>query len=480
MLSTLRNNVSVTGRQVVSAATPLSSAAGIWAYAQGGNAFDAALAACFVDTIALPMKCGLAGDLVALFHEADQPWQALLSVGGAPRAVDRGEPLAVLGPRAVGVPGAPAGYAALAQRCRLPLQTLIQPAVSAAEQGVVWTPSNLRYLAGARELLMQWSPACVYARHFGAKPGDVLKLPGLGRLLQRFATLGAALFHDEEGRRLADAVQQLGGVIAHEDLRAHQPIFTAPAQVELPGFGVLMATPEPTQGALLLEVISRLLSAHPGQLSTAADPDAVRDDTVLASLVAGVRAEARQRGREARDDGTSVVMACDAWGNQVTVVHSNSFPRFGAGIVLDDGLVLNNRPGRGFDPQAPKGAPNAAAGGKMPPTTLHAWGLLQAGRVTLGATPGGVNQLPWNSQSVRDLLQGLSPAEIVTQPRWAVGNDGAYSAELGVVLDDETFHARQVERFSFLSVQQIIRQTEDGLFEACADPRAGGRALALY
>ena len=51
-----------------------------------------------------------------------------------------------------------------------------------------------------------------------------------------------------------------------------------------------------------------------------------------------------------------MVSAADRDGTVVTVVHSNSFPRFGSGIVVPGyDLVLANRAGRGFDPHT--GAP---------------------------------------------------------------------------------------------------------------------------
>ncbi|MCU1650877.1 MAG: gamma-glutamyltransferase [Pseudonocardia sp.] len=70
--------------------------------------------------------------------------------------------------------------------------------------------------------------------------------------------------------------------------------------------------------------------------------------------------------------GTSVVTAADTAGNAIVLVHSNSFQRYGSGIVVAPyGLVLSNRPGRGFtdDPSHP----NFPAPGRRPVTTLHAW-----------------------------------------------------------------------------------------------------------
>src|SRR5262249_27470445 len=134
----LRENVVVSGTRVISAAHPAAAAAGAGAYTTGGNAFDAALTACFVETIALPRKCGMAGDVVALFRREHGPMQALVSVGPGAAALNRGARYDRLGPRSVGVPGAPDGYATLARFAVLDLARLIAPAVRAAREGITW------------------------------------------------------------------------------------------------------------------------------------------------------------------------------------------------------------------------------------------------------------------------------------------------------------------------------------------------------
>ena len=133
----VREMVTASGSRVVSSAHHAATSAGIGAYAAGGNAFDAALAACFMEGVALPMKCGLGGDLVALFRRAGGPFEAIVSVGPGARALADGETLERLGPRSVGIPGAPDGYATLHRFGRLGLDTLTAPAIAAAETGEI-------------------------------------------------------------------------------------------------------------------------------------------------------------------------------------------------------------------------------------------------------------------------------------------------------------------------------------------------------
>lgn len=460
----LRERVRASGARVVTAAHDAATAAGIAAYAQGGNAFDAALAACLMETVALPMKCGLAGDLVALLRPAGGELTALVSVGPGALALGRGATLERVGPRAVGVPGAPAGYAALHAHARLGLDRLAAPAVRAAEAGLPWTRIALGYLHEAEALLRRHSPDNPYLPG-GALPreGALRRLPGLAALLRGFAERGAALFEGVEGERLVQAVQARGGFLTMEDLRARPVTLHVPVWVALSGGAVLHATPAPTGGARLLGVMGRALDA-PGRLL-----EIIRDD----------RREAKRRGRLPADGGTSVVTAADEAGNAVVVVHSNSFPQFGSGVVLESGLVLNNRPGRGFDLGAPPGAANAPAPGRVPATTLHAWALEREGEMLLGATPGGVNQLPWNAQTLTDLLGGATIADAVTAPRWALSEGDELTVEEGAALPPDA-GARAIPPLSLRSAEQILRLAPARLPEAAADPRAGGCALASY
>src|SRR5262245_9969702 len=124
---------------VVCAAAPLAALAGAMAIHDGGNAFDAAVAAALAETVPLPSKCGLGGALIAIVMKAgaERP-ESLLAIGGAPSRL--GDIVAEgkwsdTGPCSVGPPAAPAGYVALAQRGRLPFDRLATPAIGLATDG---------------------------------------------------------------------------------------------------------------------------------------------------------------------------------------------------------------------------------------------------------------------------------------------------------------------------------------------------------
>jgi len=465
-MSTISNaieNAVVSGRRTVSSADAAATAAGLSAYAQGGNAFDAALAACFMETICLPMKCGMAGDLVAIFRHQHGPWRSVVSVGPGPLALADGAMLERVGPCSVGIPGAPAGYNFLASLSMLSLSELVSPAIRAADHGVYWNRIALSYLVEAQPLLERYSARNPYMSG-GRLPkiGEIRRLPGLGRLLERFAESGAQLFWGKDGERLVRAVCDKGGFLKLDDLRV-DPLNVLDCSVhQLAKGATLRTTPPPTGGDRLASVLKHWQTGKEPLL------EAVRQE----------RGRAKALGRQASQDGTSVVTAADEHGNAVVVVHSNSFPQFGSCVVLDDGLILNNRPGRGFDLEAPAGANNAPAAGKVPPTTLHAWVLEQDDRLLAGATPGGVNQIPWNSQTLSHLLAGSTIGEAVCLPKWALDEKGKLTAEDGCKVDAPDIEWRA--SLSHRAAQQVFEIHGDGLVSAVADPRVGARALALY
>lgn len=412
-------------RAVVATAAPEAAAIGRDALRAGGNAFDAALAAALAETVLLPPKCGLAGDLVALCLRPDQPPTALVAIGPAPvglgDVVREQGALPLTGGLAVGIPAAPAGYAALARLGRRGLQPAVSPSIELAEHGFAWSTLNEHYARRAQTLLEKQIPAGNSYLPGGGliTAGSRVTLPGLAKTLNEFAHRGAELFSGPVGDALVAAVRSRGGVMTHQDLARAEARWQTPVSATVAGQRV-WSTPSPTHGPSLLTALDSAMT----------EPDCA------ATLRNGVEAAICARGRWAEDavgdGGTSVVSATDAEGNAIVLVHSNSHPTFGSGIVMDGyDLILSNRAGRGFTPVL--GHPNFPAPHRRPVTTLHAWALgpVDGPPNTVGATSGGENQMPWNAQVLARLLQNTEPADAILAPRWARRGDGALTVEEG-------------------------------------------------
>jgi gamma-glutamyltranspeptidase/glutathione hydrolase len=469
-------------RGVVVAAAPQAASAGATVLAEGGNAYDAVVAAALAECVLLPPKCGLAGDLVALRIRpgASSP-EALLAIGPAPRRLaaavrERGE-LPETGPLSVGVPGAPAGYAALAEGGRLPRPRLAAPAIELARAGFAWAPICALLGEESAAIVRAGTPAgCrYYPDGRPLRAGDLIRLPGLASVIEAWVDLGAELFGGDLGAVVAGFVAASGGVLDTEDLVTAQAQWTAADRLQVAGWDV-WATPAPTHGPSLLDALS-------GWNAT----------WTTADVLTAVRAATARRTGSAGDPlvaaGTSMVSAVDADGNVVTVVHSNSYPRFGSGLVVDElDLILANRAGRGFT--AVDGHPNFPEPGRRPVTTLHAWaaGPFGTGPVLAGGTPGGENQLPWNAQAIHEVLGGcIAPGELVTNPRWEWlpaesqirAEEGLSDAELGALVDAGG-EVLRVPMWGLRSAQQVVRRPEHGrVVVGAVDPRTGGLALGV-
>ena len=125
----------VAGETMIATSHPLATAAGLEAFAAGGNAVDAALAAATVLPVAEPTDNGLGGDAFALVWH-DGTLYGLNGSGRAPSAVDEIR-VDETGPRSVTVPGAVRAWSDLAERFgRLGLDRALGRAAERARRGV--------------------------------------------------------------------------------------------------------------------------------------------------------------------------------------------------------------------------------------------------------------------------------------------------------------------------------------------------------
>jgi gamma-glutamyltranspeptidase/glutathione hydrolase len=403
--------------------------------------------------------------------------EALLAIGGAPAGLAelaRSGRWREVGPTSVGPPGAPSGYLALARRGCLTLERLAATARRLARDGFPWAAVCTDLSRQAADLVAEMHPeGCVYYPHgIPIAPGSLVQLPGLAAAIDELITRREHVLDGPLGHAIVAAVAARGGVLTAADLatvRAEWSRATTGAAGQLTAW----VTPAPTHGPSLLDSVN---GAKPD------DDQGVVYQRVLAAI-------ARSRAALSDASGTSMVSAADADGNVVVLVHSNSFPRFGSGIVVPEyDLVLANRAGRGFTPQP--GHPNFPHPGRRPATTLHAWAVADESGVPrlAGATPGGVNQMPWNAQLLQQVVDGCwEPGLLVTAPRWEWVPEGdGVRVEAGFAEPDlEALRATvpaatQRPRWGLKSAQQVVMVRRPGeAFVAAADPRTVGAAVAV-
>ncbi len=395
---------------MVATSQPLATEAGLRALRRGGNAADAALAAAAALCVTEPMSTGIGGDAFALVWDGER-LHGLDAAGPAPRRADQVEPVAETGPRSVTVPGAVAGWAALAGRfARFDLDTLLGDAVVAAEDGFsVGRVTASAWSGGPPEL----GPAPVAA-------GEIATLPELAGTLRRIAARGPDAFYRGEVARAIAACTWLD----EDDLAAYEPRWVEPLTVDYRGVAV-WELPPPTQGVAALEGLGLLALGAPGlgdqvACMSLALTDAfarVRDGADVADLLEPELLARRRRepAGPANEPGGGTVYLCAVDGDGLAVSFIQSlFHGFGSGVVAPGtGVVLQNR-----------GACFSLSGrvepGRRPYHTIIPGMLLRDGAL-LGpfGVMGGFIQAQAHVQLVSALVdEGLDPQAALDRPRF--------------------------------------------------------------
>jgi gamma-glutamyltranspeptidase/glutathione hydrolase len=238
----------------VAAGHPATVDAGIEALEEGGSAADAAVAACLASCVAETVMTGLLGGGHAIYFDAAgrsarnlDCFVAVPGLGGGPGRAELVELEVPFGTELVhyavgiascGVPGLPAGLAALHEiHGRLPWARLVEPARRIAREGVEFPPAHAACLAMLAPVMTMNEGERIYAPTgslLGA--GELLEQPGLESALDVIADEGPRCFYDGT---LADALVELmdarGGLVTREDLGAYEPIWSSPVEVPYAG-----------------------------------------------------------------------------------------------------------------------------------------------------------------------------------------------------------------------------------------------------
>lgn len=472
--ATVARPPAVAGDCMVATSQPTATSAGLRMLREGGNAADAALAAVAVLCVTEPMSTGPGGDLFALVWR-DGRAEGLDAAGCAPRGAPAGVLPDEVGPRSVNVPGAVAGWAALAQRHgRLGLEACLQDAISLASDG---------FVVGARCATM-WAAAPTLPDGFGPAPacGVRVALPDLARTLAAIARDGPSAFY---AGRLGEAICTASW-LEEEDLAGMRAQWVEPLRAGYRGHEIL-ELPPPTQGVAALEALA-LLEHTDGSLadqitcSRLALEDAareVRDGADVSHLLdsAAIKRRLRKATRDVGEPagGTVYLCAVDAQGMAVSLVQSVYYS-FGSGVVVPaSGVVLQNR-----------AACFALSGGVEPgrrPYHTIIPGLIARDGELRGpfGVMGGFIQAQAHMQLVHGLLaDGLDPQAALDRPRFRV-DGGLVRLEEGLWHRAETVTALGLEPMFDRDIQtfgggQVILRTEHGTLIGGSDSRKDGYA----
>ena len=430
----------------------------------GGNALDAAVAACAVLCVIEPQSTGIGGDCFCLYAPAGAGKViALNGSGRAPAAatIDWYEKAGITGientsAHAVTVPGAINAWETLLKaHGRKDLDELLQPAIRFASDG--WPVHS--------KVAWDWKRLEAKLRKNGAhhflpggmapKPGDIFEQPGLAETLRAVARHGAKAFY--EGPIAADMVKTLrakGGLHTEEDFAAglHNADFVEPISLNWRGYDVFECPPN-GQGIVALIILGILggltapsddplgvVRAHrhieAGRLAYrdrdafVADPTQV-DVPVkklldpayhagLRGLISDTRAISKLplAGEALLPPHRDTVYLCvvDRDGNACSFINS-LFEGFGSAILAEQsGVMLQNR---GFGFRVERGHPNCIAPKKRPMHTIIPGMVMKDGQAVMPfGVMGGHYQPMGHSWFLSNMLEfGLDIQEAIDLPR---------------------------------------------------------------
>ncbi|HUB13953.1 MAG TPA: gamma-glutamyltransferase [Acetobacteraceae bacterium] len=514
---------------------PLASAAGAEMLAAGGNAIDAAIAACFTLTVVEPMMVGVLGGGMAHIRTADGVHHVIDGQSMAPRATGPStftpDPNAApgamdtigrsnaVGPTAVASPGNLMGWCeALRRFGTFSLADVTEPAIRHASRGFRVTPYLRECVADcAADMARDPEIARLYLPD-GAPiaPGARLVNGDYAETLRTIGREGPGVLYDGAlGRVYADHMARAGGYLTLEDLTGYRTIDRAALRGSYRGFEIV-GPPPPSSGPLhIIQMLNILegydigslgfgsadtlhLLAEVLKIAFADRAAATADPAFVAVPVAKLLSKdyaAERRARIAPDRAqswragvapgegahTTHLTVADAGGNIVASTQTiNSL--FGARyIVPGTGMIPNNYMFV-FDPRP--GRASSIAPGKRITSSMSPVIVLRDGkpRFALGL-PGGLRIFPSVMQALSNLIDhGMSVQEAVEAPRlWTQGHgvevEQAVPGAILAALRDRGHDAVAVGNVG--GGMSAIQFDDDGTMTGAACWRADGTPIGL-
>jgi gamma-glutamyltranspeptidase/glutathione hydrolase len=236
---------------------------------QGGNAVDAAVGVGFALAVVHPEAGNIGGGGFMVIRLKDGTVHSLDYRETAPAKATRdmyldehGEPTerSVTGHLSAGVPGAVAGLTEAQRRFgRLPLATVIAPAIRLAREGFVVDEYRSESIAddSARLVLFPASRASFLPSGARPAPGSTLRQSDLATTLEAIRDRGADGFYRG---RVADLIvaemERGGGLISHDDLAGYQALWRDPIVIRYRGHTIYSMPPASSGGTTMGEILN--------------------------------------------------------------------------------------------------------------------------------------------------------------------------------------------------------------------------------
>ncbi len=498
---------------------------------RGGNAFDALIAAAFMETVISPSNCGIGGyaatgiafdakaaKVVAIDANAVAPAAAtaeMFPVISTPGSFDYKLPDGKhkTGALSVAVPGLLAGLLHWLDRFgSLDRRTVMGPAIRQAREGIRLDKDQSRTWRQLRaEGLGEKSTNL-------AEIADLIPMDELADSLEAIAEEGVSVFYSGHiGRTIVDHLRKRGGILTREDFEAYRPLDVTPVSVTVRQHQVF--APPPSSGGLtslqMAALYDRLAAeTAPPKAGSAesiefsieiakavwaerltklgdpramtVEPQSLLEESHLDELLARIREGLREPspGKLIAPDplrGTVHLLAADAAGNVVswTQTHGGGFGSRvlvpGTGIVLGHGMCR-------FEPRP--GWVNSVGPGKRPLHNMCPVLGLRDGKPVIAAGAAGGRTIVNNSGAllVNRLISGLGAVDSVTAARVQCESLEPVALEEsigGAVVDSLRARGHLVKTVPRDAGTAHLLVREQGQWLGAAEPRASKATVAV-
>jgi len=507
-------------QSVVAAGHALTAEAAAEILADGGNAFDAAIAGVCMSFVAEAVFAspGGGGFLMAraagqrdarlfdFFVETPLKHRSADEVSFFPIQADFGPVTQEfhIGLGSSATPGMAQGLFAMHEAyARLPMTRLVEPAIRAARQGLPLSDFQAYLFTVIAPILKESAEAQAIFAPGGKllKAGDTFRNEGLAETLAWLAEDGAQLFVDGDiGQAIAAQSRDLGGHLTLDDLKRYEVRLRDPLFWRFGSASVALNPPPSAGGALIAYGLS-YLEAH-AERGSIIDAHALGTAMIASNQVRkshgeqlGVRLARGQLMQEIAAAvaatstaprayrGTTHISVIDADGNTAGVSLSNGE---GNGFIVGDhGFMLNNMLG---EEDVVDGAPGEWREGARMSSMMAPTIILEADGTVMALGTGGSNRIRTAilQVAVNLLAHRMDVDAAVLAPRLHVERCGTVSFEPGFSEEEEAA-LRSLgqeakawpERNLFFGGVHVARWHEGRGGEGAGDPRRQGGAIVV-
>ncbi|TYP97008.1 gamma-glutamyltranspeptidase/glutathione hydrolase [Tenacibaculum adriaticum] len=261
----------ITQKAMVVSAREEASKIGSDILKKGGNAFDAMVATELALAVAYPYAGNIGGGGFMIYRKNDGEIGALDYREKAPLAAHKDmyldslgnviEGKSTIGAMAVGVPGTVAGvFEAHKKLGSLPIEEILQPVIDLAKHGVIVTKKQeARIKEYQPKFLEANNESIIFDKHW--KENDTIKYAPLAETLTQIQKNGRDEFYKgETAKKLANFIQENGGIITEEDLAKYEAKWRTPITFQYDDLRIISMSPPSSGGVCLAQIMNAIES----------------------------------------------------------------------------------------------------------------------------------------------------------------------------------------------------------------------------